>query len=64
MNFDAIPMTPVPNAGKNAHPDLPHVTHAGSLVVGDMTLNVFQLSDGRRVIDKESLRPFLDVLGL
>lgn len=37
---------------------LPYATHEGELEIGGTVLKVFQLSDGRRVIEAESLARF------
>lgn len=39
-----------------------YATHEGFLDLGQVRLKVYQLSDGRRVIAEESVRPFLEGL--
>lgn len=39
--------------------DLPYATHAGVLNLGGVSLKVFRLSNGRRVIDQQSLKELL-----
>ena len=41
---------------------LPYVTHAGEMPVGNMTIRVFRLSDGRRIVDADDLQAFFGFL--
>ena len=52
-----LPLTPVPGGFPGAD-GLPTVTHAGVFVVGGHGLKVYQLSDGRRVIDADDVHRF------
>jgi hypothetical protein len=38
--------------------NLPFVTHEGVLQIGDVSMRVYQLSDGRRVIPSEDIERF------
>ena len=40
---------------------LPYVTHCGVLVIGDINLKVYQLNNGKRIIDEEDLNRFLGI---
>lgn len=49
-----LQMIPVPSV---QDPDgLPVATHEGTLTIGDVSLKVWQLSNGRRVIDSGDLQ--------
>ena len=52
--LDRVPWTPV-QAPKDAD-GLPYPTHEGTLRIGPFTLQVYQLSDGRRIVSEESAR--------
>jgi hypothetical protein len=55
--LDRIEWTPDDPPDDN--PDgLPTVTHHGILKIGDVSLRVYQLSDGNRVIDGEDFEAF------
>jgi hypothetical protein len=43
--------------------DIPHATHRGVLKIGDYELEVFQLSNGGRVISAESLEALFASMG-
>ena len=51
VRWEVVP--PTEDDGKFTN--LPHVTHKGVLKLGDYSLPVYQLSDGQRVIDHESI---------
>lgn len=38
--------------------DLPYITHAGVLHLGSVSLRVYQLSNGKRIIDAEDMATF------
>lgn len=40
---------------------LPYATHEGILTIGDASLRVFQLSDGKRIIDADDMAEFFGV---
>lgn len=51
-----------PLEGEAVEGDLPHATHSGILDLGGMKLRVFQLSDGKRVIEENDLIAFFEGL--
>jgi hypothetical protein len=55
--LDAVAWAPV-KVEPSPDGSLPHVTHSGDLNVCGVVFRCHQLSDGRRVIDKESLERF------
>jgi hypothetical protein len=57
LMFDGVAWAKLPVSGKNTD-DLPHATHEGILRVGDIDIHVYQLSDGRRVIDAAEVERF------
>jgi len=54
MLLDQIGWTEIPSEG-NAGSDLPFATHKGLWHLGEATLRVYQLNDGRRIIDCDDL---------
>jgi len=52
MMLDAVEWKPAPEQEPG---DLPHVTHEGVLRLGDISLRVYQLSSGQRVISEQDL---------
>jgi hypothetical protein len=54
--FDQVEWEVLPLMGGT---DVPVATHRGVLHLGALELVVYQLSDGRRVISEESLRPLI-----
>ena len=64
MDLDDLPLEPVPPPpGGDGPGGLPYVTHAGTLRVAGHELRVYQLSDGRRVIDGADLERFFGIRG-
>ena len=55
-----LPLAPIPTPSPENSDGLT-VTHAGVIVVGGHELRVYQLSDGRRVIDGDDLERFFGV---
>lgn len=56
--LDRIDWTPVDRSPQDG--SLPHVTHEGILNIGpDVSLTVYQLSDGQRVIDQDDFERYL-----
>lgn len=55
MNLDHLKWEPVEKPDV-VDPELPYVTHLGMLRLGDVEIEVYQLSNGQRIIDPESLR--------
>lgn len=53
-----VEMTPVPPPAVAVVGDL-YATHEGRLAVGGHTLRVYQLNDGRRVVDVGDAKTFL-----
>lgn len=50
--MDTVEWVPLPAPQPSEiEPGLPYATHAGLLKIGDVELQCYQLSDGRRVID-------------
>ena len=43
--------------------EIPKATHEGEVKVGNITLRVFHLNDGTRVIEQNSFNDFLEWLG-
>ena len=58
--LDRIDFQPLP-APDSVEDDLPYATHSGILKLGEASIKVFVLSNGRRVIDERDLRAFLGV---
>ncbi len=44
--------------------DLPYATHVGVLRIGELSLRVYQLTTGERVINQEDLEKFFGCLGV
>lgn len=42
--------------------NIPKTVSEGKIKLGDLTLNVYVLEDGRRVIDQESIEKFIEYL--
>jgi hypothetical protein len=55
--LNSITWVPVENATPTAD-GIPYATHSGVLKVAGMTLRVYQLDDGTRVIEQSDLRAF------
>jgi hypothetical protein len=43
---------------------LPVVTHEGELQIGSLTLKVYQLSNGQRIIPEEDFKKFVEFMGI
>jgi hypothetical protein len=56
--LDRVDWQPVPQEIQRPI-DMPHVTHEGILKIAGLTLRVYQLSDGQRVIDANEIRSLL-----
>jgi len=50
-------------APENTDGDLPYATSVGILSIGDFHLQVYQLSNGQRVIDERDLKVFFGLDG-
>lgn len=61
---DALPMEAVQAPVFADDPSVPHVTHRGLLRIGDdgVEIEVFQLSDGQRIITEAGFEKFLKFL--
>lgn len=57
MLLDAVEWTPGERP-TDCNPELPWATHNGVLRLGGFELRVYQLSDGRRVIDADDMNTF------
>lgn len=57
--LDAIEWKSIEREG-NIEGDLPYATHEGVLVIGGMSLRVYQLNTGERVIEEDDLVKFFD----
>ena len=56
MLLDGIEWKPInPDGIYNLNGDLPVATHQGILHIEDIELRVYQLSDGRRVIEQQDM---------
>lgn len=60
--LDAIPWEPVPRPPAPGEDGLPYVTHKGIMVIGDLRMRVYTLSDGQRIINGEDFLNWLDFL--
>lgn len=58
--LDSVVWEPTGADGANAD-GLPYATHSGVLTLGELELRVYQLSDGRRIIDADD---FVKLLGI
>lgn len=58
MMLDGVTWVAVdPNKQIGTHDDdIPYATHEGVLQIGDLSVHVYQLSNGQRVIDSEDIR--------
>lgn len=54
----AIEMTPLPVDDEPRPDGIPHATHEGVLEIGDLSIKVWQLSDGRCVLDADDVHRF------
>lgn len=57
--LDQVEMVPLPCAPRPGD-ELPYATHQGALSLGDLTITVYQLSDGQRVLDADDVARFLE----
>lgn len=55
--LDEVAWVEIPSDG-NSDGELPFATHEGILNLGEVTLRVYQLNDGRRIIDCDDLDAF------
>lgn len=57
MMLDGVKWTKVDDSKQfGTHDDdIPYTTHEGVLVIGDLSVHVYQLSNGQRVIDSEDI---------
>jgi len=53
-----------PDAHMLADDGMPYATHEGTLNIGGFEFKCYQLSDGRRVIDAESMERFFGAFSL
>jgi hypothetical protein len=51
-----------PDANMLADDGIPYATHEGSLTIGGFEFKCYQLSNGKRVFDAESVHQFFDGL--
>ena len=54
--LDGVDWKPIDTAKSNE--GLPYATHAGIFKIGDCSLRVYQLNDGRRVIEESDIIKF------
>lgn len=64
--LDAVDWVKAPPPGEiqPGQEGIPHVTHSGILDVGGIKLRVFQLSDGKRIVDAEDIERLFTMVGL
>lgn len=58
----AVEMTPLPVDDEPRADGLLHATHEGVLEIGELTIRVWQLSDGQRVLDAGDVERFFGEL--
>lgn len=65
LALDQLEMEPLEKlaAPEELEDGLPYATHRGVLKIAGAEFEVFQLSNGQRVISKESLEKFLGLFG-
>ena len=64
LSLDDIKWEPIPrDADWDGDLALPFATHRGVLHIGEVTLRVYQLNDGMRVIDADDAARFFGLLG-
>lgn len=59
--LDGLDWTALPWEQQPEDPAIPYATYSGVLVLGDTSLRVYQLSDGRRIIEAGDLAAFFGV---
>lgn len=57
--LDAVDWQPLIGPAPQDHDGIPWATHRGIFEIAGLKLRVYQLSDGRRIIDADDLHDFL-----